>query len=544
MKFRTIILLSALFILPLLSQEASGASEYQLVFSDEFNDADGSMPDASKWIRCQRYSSTWNRWLAKTDEEYELTGYIQDGNFVARAVPNPYTDTDNVPMITGGIKSMGKFSFKYGKVECRLKTNPYAGNFPALWMMPEDQSAGWPNCGEIDIWEAINTESRSYHTIHSNWTFNLGNKTNPTSSFTYNASQSEYHIYGFEWDETSLKWYVDGNLVGSYTKSTDSSVLAQGQWPFDKNFHLILNQSVGDGSWAYNAVTTHTYETLFDWIRVYQKVEEPEIENPYCGTTWGNASTQYSRHLNSLVLTGGVENSTTITGFDTANTHAVYNDCTGQTFRADAGATISLKPTSNGTVEWIHGYIYIDYDNDGQFSYDIDSSTGLIQAGSELVSYSFYGSSELGFDSEGNQYTGDQSANRAGSLLDEGRIPSFNLPDNLADGYYRMRFKMDWNSLDPCGNDASGNLISDNGGYIIDFTLQVGDPSGIHEVKESQTLYYNNGHIYTNIEGEIQVYDLLGKLVKRNSSAPLSVDDLAGGVYIVRVNNHTLKFAK
>ncbi len=282
MKLKNISLLLALLVLPILVQEARGEEEYRLVFSDEFNDTDGSMPDTSKWIRCQRYSSTWNRWLAKTDEEYELTGYIQDGNFVARAIPNPYTDTDNVPMITGGIKSMGKFSFKYGKVECRLKTNPYAGNFPALWMMPEGQSAGWPNCGEIDIWEAINTESRSYHTIHSNWTFNLGNKTNPTSSFTHYATQSEYHIYGFEWNETSLKWYVDGTLIGTYTKSTDPSVLAQGQWPFDKNFHLILNQSVGDGSWAYNADVTHTYETLFDWIRVYQKEGQSNsgIENP------------------------------------------------------------------------------------------------------------------------------------------------------------------------------------------------------------------------------------------------------------------------
>ncbi len=281
MKLRKFFILSALLAMPILSQEtcaqdnmslqATNDSEYKLVFSDEFDAPDGSMPDDSKWVRCPRYSSTWNRWLAKTPEEQELTGFIRDGHFVARAVPNPYTATDDVPMITGGIKSMGKFSFTYGKVECRLKTNPYSGNFPALWMMPEDQSAGWPVCGEIDIWEAINTETISYHTIHTNWTFNLGNKWNPTSSFTHYASQSEYHIYGFEWDETSLKWYVDGYLVGTYNKSTSQSTLDKGQWPYDKAFHLILNQSVGDGSWAHNADTNHTYETVFDWVRVYQK---------------------------------------------------------------------------------------------------------------------------------------------------------------------------------------------------------------------------------------------------------------------------------
>lgn len=80
-----------------------------------------------------------------------------------------------------------------------------------------------------------------------------------------------YHTYGFEWDETSMRWYVDGKQVGSYTKSENTDALSKGQWPFNKHFHLMLNQSVGNGSWAHPAETTHTYTTLFDWVRVYQK---------------------------------------------------------------------------------------------------------------------------------------------------------------------------------------------------------------------------------------------------------------------------------
>ncbi len=546
MKTKNIFLLLALAALPFLSQETTAAGEYKLVFSDEFNDTNGSMPDDSKWVRCVRYSSTWNRWLSKTDDGHALTGFIQDGHFVARAVPNPYTATDDVPMITGGIKSMGKFSFKYGKVECRLKTNPYSGNFPALWMMPADQSAGWPDCGEIDIWEAINSETLSYHTIHSNWTFDLGNKWNPTSSFTHSASQSEYHVYGLEWDENALKWYVDGTLIATYAKSTNQSTLDQGQWPFDKEFYLILNQSVGDGSWAYNADVTHTYETVFDWVRVYQKEETESSENDYCGSDWGNASSTYSRHLNSLFLTGGSDASTTITGFDTSDTHAVYNDCTSQTFRAEAGSTISLKPTSTGTVNWSHGYVYIDYNNDGEFTPDINTATGLVNAGSELVAYSYYETNDLtGFDSAGNRYEGEQSANRAGSILTDGRIPSFQLPDDLASGNYRMRFKLDWNSIDPCGNAASDNLITANGGYIIDFTLQVENPTSAAEKVEAKVqLYYHDGFIYTNTESEIQVFDLNGRLVKQTDFAPVNVTSLAKGVYVVKTNGKTLKFVK
>ena len=246
--------------------------EWQLVFSDEFNAEDMSQPVAEKWMRCQRQGATWNRWLSDSKEVI----YLQGGDLVARAIPNPDQESDPVPMITGGIKSDGLFGFTYGYVEGRIKSNPWTGNFPAFWMMPEDRSAGWPDCGEIDIWETIDAQERSWHTIHSNWTYDLGYKNNPQSSFNVYTSHDRYHTYGLKWDATTLIWYVDGKEVGRYTKSTNLSHLNQGQWPFDKHFHLILNQSVGNNAWAADADVTHTYETRFDWVRVYQT---PGMEN-------------------------------------------------------------------------------------------------------------------------------------------------------------------------------------------------------------------------------------------------------------------------
>ena len=107
-------------------------------------------------------------------------------------------------------------------------------------------------------------------TIHSNWTYDLGNKNDPQSSFNKTIPYDRYHTYGLKWDANTLIWYIDGKEVGRYTKSTDNSKLNQGQWPFDKHFHLILNQSVGNGSWAANADVSHIYETRFDWVREYQ----------------------------------------------------------------------------------------------------------------------------------------------------------------------------------------------------------------------------------------------------------------------------------
>ncbi len=249
------------------SYTAGPDAEYHLVFSDEFNAADGSQPADEWWSRCKRQGSTWNRWLSNSNDVV----YIENGNLVTRAIPNPDTATDNVPMITGGIWSRNKFGFTYGRVEGRIFSNPWTGNFPAFWMMPEDQSGGWPNDGEIDIWETIDAQERSWHTVHSNWTYNLKNTSNPTSSFNVATPLDRYHIYAIEWNENSIVWFVDGKEVGRYAKSTNQNTLNQGQWPFDDHFHLILNQSVGNGSWAANADVTHTYETLFDWVRVYQK---------------------------------------------------------------------------------------------------------------------------------------------------------------------------------------------------------------------------------------------------------------------------------
>lgn len=232
-------------------------AEYALVFSDEFDGADGTQPDAGKWVRSPRQGSTWNRWISNSDKVV----YVEDGKLVTRAIPNPDTASDDVPMITGAVQTSGKYSFKYGKIEARILTHPHIGNFPAFWMMPDDQSAGWPGCGEIDIWEQIDAESKAYHTLHTGY---------KTSMVSYSEwyETDRYHTFGFEWDEEKMVWYLDGMSVGTHYKS---SISAESAWPYDKNFYIILNQSVGNGSWAKPADESHTYETLFDWVRVYQK---------------------------------------------------------------------------------------------------------------------------------------------------------------------------------------------------------------------------------------------------------------------------------
>lgn len=262
--------------------EDAGA-EYKLAFGDEFNTADFTQPNETHWSRSGWAHPTWKRFTAQTKAGQEKTGWIEDGKLVLRCVKNEFADEkrgDNgnkLEMISGAIESANKVTFTYGKVEGRLKTTAHSGNFPAFWMMPNESTyGGWPSSGEIDIFEQVNNENTSYHTIHSYWANGkadggLGNSGKPQKSGTSATTTGEYHVYGLEWTEDILKWFVDGKQVFSYAKSTTQDDLDKKQWPFDKPFYLILNQSVGNGGWANNPDLNFTYETKFDWVRVYQK---------------------------------------------------------------------------------------------------------------------------------------------------------------------------------------------------------------------------------------------------------------------------------
>lgn len=258
-------------------------SEYKLAFSDEFNTADNSQPDSKYWSRSGWAHPTWKRYTAQTTEGQLKTGWIEDGKLVLRCVKNNFdAEVDGkgnkLEMISGAVETANKVTFTYGKVEGRLKTTAHSGNFPAFWMMPNtDTYGGWPSSGEIDIFEQINNEDKSYHTIHSHWANGSGDgglgHTSPAKGGTSVTTTGEYHVYGMEWTENLLKWFVDGKQVFSYAKSTDQDAIKNLQWPFDKPFYLILNQSVGNGSWAANRDLNFTYETKFDWVRVYQKAD-------------------------------------------------------------------------------------------------------------------------------------------------------------------------------------------------------------------------------------------------------------------------------
>ena len=172
-------------------------------------------------------------------------------------------------------------------------------------------------------------------------------------------------------------------------------------------------------------------------------------------------STHSSRALNSFSLqqTGKDKQTKSV-----KTSKAAYEDHTAdEPFTVEAGS--ELTASFDYTGEWMHSFVYIDFDNDGDFSY---KEGQWDQTGTDLVAFSFYSldsnpkNDASGYNSVGDELTGDARNTYA--------APSFKAPAKA--GEYRIRFKIDWNSILPGG---SSSILSDGGG-VWDATLKVVEP--------------------------------------------------------------------
>ena len=165
------------------------------------------------------------------------------------------------------IKTNGKFDFKYGKVEMKAKLPSGQGIWPAFWMLGSDfETAGWPDCGEIDIMENVGKTPKTVNgTAHApGYSGNMG-----LGSFLTIEEDlsSAYHIYSIEWSEDKIEWLMDDKKYHSLTPQT----IGGNKWAFNKEFFLLLNLAVG-GNWpGYpNDTTIFPQKYYIDYVHVYQ----------------------------------------------------------------------------------------------------------------------------------------------------------------------------------------------------------------------------------------------------------------------------------
>lgn len=256
---------------PDLNEDPTEFVEYEMVWNDEF---DGSTLSTSNWGYDIGYGSDgWgnDEWQEYTDEPGNVR--VENGNLVISAnydsVNYSSPGKRDGSITSARIKTQGKYSFKYGKVQARIKPPVSMGMWPAFWMLGTSyEGAGWPYCGEIDIMEMsplYQGPNTSMFTLHW-WD-------DETESHTYDGSTrvfdyslgDDYHIFETEWDDQRIVGKIDG--ITYYVKLIDPDTMNE----FLREFFLILNVAVGGNLGGDPDDTTVWEESMYvDWVRVYQ----------------------------------------------------------------------------------------------------------------------------------------------------------------------------------------------------------------------------------------------------------------------------------
>ena len=193
-----------------------------------------------------------------------------------------------------------------------------------------------------------------------------------------------YSMRSLDWKQfTATKLIVKFNGTKAYAHFEGQIDLYGVNRPFEYTFGTDDFGSTGGGE------TTEKYTVNFDK---------------------GAKSTHSGRFLRSFSLqqTGKEKQTESVSAL-----RAAYEDHTAKVFTVEAGS--ELTASFNYSGEWMNGYVYIDRDNDGEFSY---KEGQWDQAGTDLVAYSFYTTlanpkvnDGNGYNSTGASVTGNDRSN-------------------------------------------------------------------------------------------------------------------------------------
>ena len=216
---------------------------------------------------------------------------------------------------------------KYGYFEVRAKVAKGSGLNSAWWMIgfenEKEQNA------EIDIFELLGKDTRLLNTtLHS-----LRDTKLKYAHIPYRTDvdlSEDFHVYGLEWDESGMKFYLDHELYWEIDQSPDYPMVTLPQ----------IND--GDGGWIGDLDRSIPYpkEFLVDYLRVYKREGMPMELIPLEGTEGNLARFAIS----------GVGNDITWGDLYNAQSHISYiND-------GDPNTALISKPE-----ESLPHYIYLDW---------------------------------------------------------------------------------------------------------------------------------------------------------------------------------------
>ncbi len=250
--------------------DASDAQTRMLLWSDEFNGANGSAPDSAKWTP-ETGGNGWGNEELETYTSSAKNAYQEGGRLVIKVIKETVMGTDGISRnyTSSRLITKSKFSQKFGRFEARIKIPFGQGLWPAFWLLGDNiSSAPWPACGEIDVMENIGKEPATVHgTIHGTG-YSGASGIGSYYSLSSGRFADDFHVFAVEWEPSQIRFYVDANL---YASRTPSDLPLGATWAFDHGFYILLNVAVG-GTWPGNPDSTTTFPQamMVDYVRAYQ----------------------------------------------------------------------------------------------------------------------------------------------------------------------------------------------------------------------------------------------------------------------------------
>ena len=292
--FTIVLLLTVnIYISNLNATEINGYAQKEkcLMWSDEF---DGNCIDENKWQISDNESMDNNAGISY-GKYYKENCSIKNGVLIIKSsFKKNKGNNENVleSYSSAKLKSSNENIFKYGRFEIRARLPKGKG------ICSETQLCGientWPKCGEIDIFEGnyLGIKNNvSQGVITDRFSTLSGINRSILFDTKIESMSSDYHIYGIEWGENKINYFIDGHLSGVYNPLYYSSITDKSVWPFDNSFQMRLDCVIGhtlggevqEDGWSKIKTTDNidTYEDYMfvDYVRVYsiEKNEQSKI---------------------------------------------------------------------------------------------------------------------------------------------------------------------------------------------------------------------------------------------------------------------------
>jgi beta-glucanase (GH16 family) len=263
------ILIGCLFLIS--CEKKSGQTlpkrNWELTWSDDFNDSLGKSPDSTRWTYdIGTGSNGWGnaelQYYTDRPSNVQMDGV---GNLVITARKEDFVRKEYT---SSRIKTKGLFDQKYGRFEARLKTPTGQGFWSAFWMMGSNiDEVSWPQCGEIDIMEQRGQQPAINHGSLHGPGYSGGNSKTKAYTLEKGRFDTEYHVYAVEWGDGFIEYFIDDFL---YQRITPADV--KGSWVFNQNFFMILNIAVGGNFLGPPTPSTQFPQSMYvDYVKVYKQ---------------------------------------------------------------------------------------------------------------------------------------------------------------------------------------------------------------------------------------------------------------------------------